>query len=142
LHRLFEGEANYFGRRLYVLEVLSVPHVNLPWYWRRFPRGGARPYVALPVGLAWTYQTRAWSRAVHEDWNSRPGLSVGAALGLELFWSRRWGGLVELGYQARFMSADVISTPVDEPSARVSERVTTTQQQILFTVGVVFGVRP
>jgi hypothetical protein len=142
MHRHFAGDANDFGRRLYVLDLLSVPHVDLPWFSRRFPRGGARPYVALPVGLAWSFQTRAWSRAVHEDWNSRPGLSVGAALGLELFWSRRWGGLMELGYQARFMSADVISTPIDEPSARVSERVTTTQHQLLFSVGIVLGVRP
>lgn len=142
MHRHFAGDANDLGRRLYVLEVLSVPHVNLPWFGRRFPRGGARPYLALPVGVAWSFQTRAWSRAVREDWHSRPGLSVGAALGLELFWSRRWGGLMELGYQARFMSADVVSTPVDEPSARVSERVTTTQHQILFSVGIVFGVRP
>ena len=76
-----------------------------------------------------------------EDWNSRPGLSAGAAIGLEMYWSRRWGTLVELGYQARFLSADVISTPVDEPQAQVSERVTTTQHQILFSVGLLVGLR-
>lgn len=125
-----------------MFDVLLVPHVNLPWHWQRFPRGGARPYLAAPFGVAWSYQSRNWTRAVNEDWNSRPGLSVGAALGLELFWNRRWGGLVELGYQARFLSADVISTPVDEPQARVSERVTTTQHQILFSSGIVFGLLP
>jgi len=59
-----------------------------------------------------------------------------------MYWSHRWGTFLELGYQARFLSADVVSTPVSEPQAQVSERVTTTQHQILFTVGVVFGLRP
>jgi len=129
------------GRHLDVVEVLVVPQVSVPWKWRRWPRGGARPYFAVPVGVAWSYQSRNWTRAVTEDWNSRPGLSAGAAIGLEIYWSRRWGTLVELGYQARFLSADVVSTPVDEPQAQVSERVTTTQHQILFSVGLLVGLR-
>ena len=117
-----------------------MPQLHVPWN-RRVPRGGALSYVALPIGLAWSFQSRTWTRAVNEDWNSRPGLSVGAAIGVEMFWGRRWGTLVELGYQARFLSAEVISTPVDEPQAQASERVTTTQQQILLTVGLLFGLR-
>jgi hypothetical protein len=78
---------------------------------------------------------------VNEDWNSRTGLSLGAAIGFELFWTPRWGALVELGYQARFMSADVTSTPVDEPAARVTERVTMRQQQLMLSLGIVFGLR-
>jgi hypothetical protein len=140
LHRRFEGDAMYLGRRLYVLEVLSVSRVNLPWPWQRKRHADVHPYVALPLGLAWTFQTRTWSRAVNEDWNSRTGLSVGAAVGFELFWTPRWGVLLEVGYQARFMSADVTSTPVDEPQAQVTERVTMRQHQILLSVGIVFGL--
>jgi hypothetical protein len=65
---------------------------------------------------------------------------VGAAVGFELFWTPRWGVLLEVGYQARFMSADVTSTPVDEPQAQVTERVTMRQHQILLSVGIVFGL--
>ena len=128
------------GRHLDVVEVLIVPQLNVPWKWRRWPPKGARPYVAAPVGVAWSFQYRNWTRAVSEDWNSRPGLSAGVAVGFEMYFSRRFAILVELGYQARFLSADVVSTPVDEPEAQVSERVTTTQHQILFSVGVLFGL--
>jgi hypothetical protein len=138
VHQL--ASTSIFGRHLDVLEVLSVPQVNLPWKWRRFPRRGARPYVALPLGVAWSFQSRSWTRAVNEDWNSHPGLSAGVAVGLEMYWTARWGSLVELGYQARFLSADVVSTPVDEPQAQASEHVTTRQHQIIFSVGLLFGL--
>jgi hypothetical protein len=35
----------------------------------------------------------------------------------------------------------VVSTPVNEPQSQVTERVKTTQQQLLFSLGVVFGLR-
>ncbi len=132
------GNATIFGRQLDVFEALLVPQVRLPWR-KGIPRGGARPYVAAPVGLAWSFQSRKWERAVREDWNARPGLSAGAALGLELFWGRRWGTLVELDYRARFLSADVVSTPLDEPASKATLRVTATQHQIVFSVGLLFG---
>lgn len=136
----YSDNTNMLGRHLDVVEILLVPQLGLPWD-LRFPRGGARPYLALPVGVAWSYASRNWTRAVNEDWGARPGLSVGAALGIELFWGPRLGTLLELGYQAHFLSSDVTQTPVDEPPARVTERVTTTQHQIFFSVGIVFGVR-
>lgn len=74
-----------------------------------------------------------------EDWNSRPGLSVGAALGLELFWGLRWG-IVELDYRARFLSAEVLSTPLDEPASKATERVTVTQHQLVLSLGLLFGL--
>jgi hypothetical protein len=58
-----------------------------------------------------------------------------------MYFSLRFGMRVELAYQARFLSADVVSTPVDEPQSQVAERVTTTQQQLLFSLGIVFGLR-
>jgi hypothetical protein len=134
------GGASTLGRRLDILEVLLVPQVRLPWPWR-FPRGGARPYLAAPLGVAWSFQSKKWERAVNESWNSRPGLSAGAALGLELFWGPRWGTLFELDYRARFLSSDVVSTPLDEPALAASERVTVTQHQLVFSVGVVLGLR-
>jgi hypothetical protein len=129
------------GRHLDVVEMLIIPQLNLPWKWRRWPPKGARPYIAIPLGLAWSFQYRNWTRAVDEDWNSRTGVSVGVAVGYEMYFSPRFGMRVELGYQARFLSADVVSTPVDEPQSQVTERVTTTQQQLLFSLGIVFGLR-
>lgn len=129
------------GRHLDVIEVLVVPRFNLPWDWPPWPRRRARLYLAAPLGVAWSIQYRSWTRAVNEEWNSRPGLSAGAAAGVEMYLGRRWGLLVELGYQMRFLSADVVSTPVDEPQSRVSERVVTAQQQLLLTLGVIFGLR-
>ena len=129
------------GRHLDVVEVLIIPQLNLPWKWRRWPPKGARPYIAIPLGLAWSFQYRNWTRAVDEDWNSRPGLGAGVAVGYEMYFSLRFGMRVELAYQARFLSADVVSTPVDEPQSQVAERVTTTQQQLLFSLGIVFGLR-
>jgi len=136
----YSDNTNMLGRHLDVVEALLVPQLRLPWKWR-IPRGGARPYLTMPVGVAWSYESRNWTRAVTEDWRSRPGLSAGAAVGIELFWGRRLGTLLELGYQARFLSADVVSTPVDEPQAQVSERVTTTQHQLLFSLGILFGLQ-
>jgi hypothetical protein len=133
------GNGSIFGRRLDVVEVLLVPQMSLPWH-KRIPRGGARPYLAAPVGLAWSFESRAWERAVQESWNGRAGLSVGAALGFELFWGARWGTLLELDYRARFLSADVVSTSFAEPASPATERVTVTQHQLIFSVGLLFGV--
>jgi len=129
------------GRRWDVVEALFVPQLNVPWRWR-WPRGGLRPYLALPFGPAWSFQSRNWSRAVEEEWNSRTGLSVGVALGMEFYWNHRWGWLVEVGYQARFLSADVVSTPVVDPQSQASERMTLRQRQILFSAGLLFGLAP
>ena len=129
------------GRHLDVVELLIVPQYNLPWKWRRWPPRGARPYVAVPVGVAWSFQYRDWTRAVNEDWNGRPGLSAGVAAGFEMYFSPRFAIFMELGYQARLLFSDVVSTPVNEPQSQVTERVKTTQQQLLFSLGVVFGLR-
>ena len=129
------------GRHLDVVEVLALPQWNLPWKPTRWPPAGARLYVALPVGVAWAFQYRDWTRAVEEDWRSRPGLSTGGAAGFEMYFSPRFAILIELGYQARFLSADVVSTPVDEPASHVSERVATTQHQVFLSLGMVFGLR-
>ena len=134
------ANTSLFGRRLNVLEVLASPNVGWPWH-TRIPSGGARTYFAVPVGLAWSFQSRNWERAVREDWNSRPGLSVGVACGLELFWGRNFGGLVELGYQARFLSADVVSTPLADPASKASERVTVTQHHLVLSLGILYGRR-
>jgi hypothetical protein len=123
------------GRSLSVVEILFVPQVSLPWKWR-WPRGGLRPYLALPVGPAWSFLSRTWSRAVHEEWDSRIGLSVGLALGMEFYLSRRWGWLVETSYQAHFLSGNVTQTPVDEPSAEVTTPVTAKQGMLLLTLGL------
>ena len=133
------GNGSIFGRRLDVVEVLLVPQVSLPWK-TRIPRGGARPYVAAPVGLAWSFESRTWERAVQEVWNARPVFSAGAALGLELYWGARWGTLLELDYRARFLSADVVSTPLAEPASQATERVTVIQHQLVFSVGLLFGL--
>jgi len=133
------GNGSIFGRRLDVVEVLLVPQVTLPWK-KRIPRSGARPYVAVPVGLAWSFESRTWERAVQEDWNARPGLSAGAALGLELFGGTSWGALIELDYQARFLSADVVSIPLAEPASQTTERVAVVQHQLVFSVGLLFGL--
>jgi len=133
------SSATILGRHLEVVEVLAVPQLHLPWKWRRFPPAGARSYLAVPIGVAWSFLSRRWTRAVKEDWNGRPGLSTGVALGLEMYWSRRWGTLVELAYQVRFLRATLISTPVDEPQAQVGQQITTTHHQILFSVGLLLG---
>lgn len=125
-----------WGRRLDVVEAVLVPQLNLL---RRI--GNMRPYVAVPLGAAWSIQRRSWTRAVEEEWNSRPGLTVGGSVGIEVFGPSQLGLLLELGYQARFLSASVISTPVEEPQSRVSERVTTTQHQIIFSAGLALGLR-
>ena len=41
----------------HIIEVLLVPRLELPWKWR-WPYGGARPYLALPLGPAWSYESR------------------------------------------------------------------------------------
>jgi hypothetical protein len=61
---------------------------------------------------------------------------VGAALGFEFYVSRRWGFVVETNYQERYLSADVVETPVGEPQARASERVTLMQRHLAFSVGL------
>jgi len=127
------------GRTWDVLEVLLTPQLNLPWPWR-WPRGGLRPYLALPIGPAWSFQSRAWSRAVAEEWHSRTGVSVGGALGFEFYLSRRWGFVVETSYQERYLSADVVETPVDEPQAQASERVTLMQRHLAFSVGLLVAL--
>ena len=134
------GNGSIFGRRLDVVEVMLVPQMSLPWR-KRIPRGGARTYVAAPVGLAWSFESRGWERAVREDWESRPGLSAGIALGFELFWGARWGTFLELDYRARFLSADVVSTPLAEPASQATERVTVIQHQLVFSVGLLFGMQ-
>ena len=130
-----DGDYNLLGRYSDVLEILLTPQLSLPWPWR-WPRGGLRPYLALPIGPAWSFQSRAWSRAVVEEWHSRTGVSVGAALGFEFYVSRRWGFVVETNYQERYLSADVVETPVGEPQARASERVTLMQRHLAFSVGL------
>ena len=129
------GDYNLVGRDWDVLEVLLTPEFNLPWPWL-WPHGGLRPYLALPIGPAWSFQSRAWSRAVAEEWHSRTGVSVGGALGFEFYVSRRWGFVVETSYQERYLSADVVETPVDEPQAQASERVTLMQRHLAFSVGL------
>ena len=130
---------NLMGRHWDVLEVLLTPQLNLPWPWR-WPRGGGRPYLALPIGPAWSFQSRDWSRAVAEEWRSRTGVSVGAALGCEFYVSRRWGFVVETNYQERYLSSDVVETPVNEPQARASERVTLMQRHLAFSVGLLVAL--
>jgi hypothetical protein len=130
---------NLLGRHWDVLEVLLTPQLNLPWPWR-WPRGGLRPYLALPIGPAWSFQSRAWSRAVAEEWHSRTGVSVGGALGFEFYVSRRWGFVVETSYQERTLSADVVETPVGEPQAQASERVTLMQRHLAFSVGLLVAL--
>ena len=134
-----ESDYNLLGRRWDVLEVLLTPELNLPWPWR-WPRGGLRPYLALPIGPAWSFQSRAWSRAVAEEWHSRTGVSVGAALGFEFYVRRRWGFVVETNYQERYLAADVVETPVGEPQAQASERVTLMQRQLAFSVGLLLAL--
>jgi hypothetical protein len=133
------GDYNLMGRDWDVLEFLLTPQLSLPWPWR-WPRGGLRPYLALPIGPAWSFQSRAWSRAVTEGWHSRTGVSVGAALGFEFFVSRRWGFVVETNYQERYLSADVVETPVGEPQAQASERVTLIQRHLAFSVGLLVAL--
>jgi|GEM_PF-5430482 len=141
--RWVHGDDSYsiMGRHWDVLEVLLTPQLNLPWPWPwRWPRGGLRPYLALPIGPAWSFQSRAWSRAVAEEWHSRTGVSVGAALGFEFYVARRWGFLVETNYQERYLSADVVQTPVDEPQAQASERVTLMQRHLTFSIGLLVAL--
>ena len=130
---------NLLGRHWDVLEALLTPELNLPWPWH-WPRGGLRPYLALPSGPAWSFQSRAWSRAVAEEWHSRTGVSVGGALGFEFYISRRWGFVVETSYQERYLSADVVETPVGEPQAQTSERITLMQRHLTFTVGLLVAL--
>lgn len=127
------------GRRWDVLEVTFTPELDLPWPWRG-PRGRMRPYLALPIGPAWSFTSRDGGRAVQEDWKARTGSSVGAALGFEFYLNRRIGFVGELSYQERFLSADVVETPVDEPQARASERVTLNQRYLTFTAGLLLGL--
>jgi hypothetical protein len=47
----------YLGRHIDIIEVLLVARLELPWKWR-WPYGGARPYLALPLGPAWSYESR------------------------------------------------------------------------------------
>jgi hypothetical protein len=127
------------GRHLDIVEVLVAPQLNLPWKWH-WPPGGMRPYLALPFGPAWSFQSRTWSRAVHEDWNSRIGLSAGVALGMEFYWKHRLGWFFELNYQQHYLSADVIQTPVDEPAARATERVTAREAALILSIGHLFSL--
>lgn len=127
------------GRRWDVVEVLLTPQINLPWPGTRL-RDRLRPYLAFPIGPAWAFATRGWSRAVDEEWNSRTGLSVGATVGVEFYLKRRLGFVGEITCQERFMSADVVETPVAEPSARATERVTLRQRYLTISVGILLGL--
>lgn len=127
------------GRRWDVVEMLLTPQINLPWPGPKL-RDRMRPYLAFPVGPAWAFATRSWSRAVHEEWNSRTGLSVGATVGVEFYLKRRFGFVGEITCQERFMSADVVETPVAEPAARASERVTLRQRYLTISVGMLLGL--
>ena len=133
--------SNLLGRRFNAVEVLLTPQFQFPWPWR-WPRGGLRPYLALPIGPAWSFESRAWSRAVAEDWQSRVGLSLGAALGFEFYLSRRWGFVVETSYQERYLSADVVETPLAEPQAQATERVTLTQRHLTVSLGLLVALDP
>lgn len=125
------------GRTRTMAEVLAVPQVQVP-----FPRTArSRIYLGLPVGVVWSSQSQDWGRAVQEDWRGHAGLSVGAALGTELWAAKTpWGGLIEIAYQARFYSADVTSTLVDSPEVQVKDRIRYRDHQILLSFGLLWAL--
>ncbi len=48
--------------------------------------------------------------------------------------------LIEVGYQARFYSADVTSTLVDSPEVQVKDRIRYRDHQILVSIGLLLGL--
>lgn len=125
------------GRTRLMAEVLAFPHVHelLPHSAR------SRIYFGLPVGVVWPSQHQEWRRAVQEDWRGHAGLSVGTAIGIELWGPRSsWGGLIEIGYQTRFYSADLTSTLADTPQAQVKDRVAYQDIQLLLWFGLLWGL--
>lgn len=124
------------GRTRTMAEVLAFPQAHVP-----FPRSArSRIYLGLPVGVVWSSQSQDWGRAVQEDWKGHAGLSVGAALGTELWAAKTpWGGLIEIAYQARFYSADLTSTLEDAREVQVKDRIEYRDHQILISMGLLLG---
>lgn len=128
------------GHERAFVEGLIIPQLHSPRAWT-WPSGmTARPYLALPLGIAWPLQKKTWTRAVSEDWNGHGGPTIGIATGTEMWLGRRWGVVADLSYQLRFFSADVTSTPFDFPQLQVREHVSYRQQQLLLSAGVLLGL--
>jgi hypothetical protein len=59
---------------------------------------------------------------------------------MEFYWKHRWGWFVELNYQKHVLPADVTQTPVDEPQASMTERVSVREADLILSVGYLLSL--